>query len=315
MSLSFVRAVVVLLGAILLSISGKCNKPEGYRAVIKYEDGFLAAGSDGQISWISSKGKILKTQKFPGEKFSCLLSFDRLIIVAGDKGSLFISSDKGEFSKVSSGTESDINSIALFNSTIIAGADYGEIISGDRNGHFKKTSLNLKGNIVSVSARASDCYGVTDSGEIIRTTDGKNWTITDFNKVYSGFYRPCYFTRVLVTENRIAAAGIGNDGLPVMMFSTQGNVWTERPLSYTNEQGVVSDLTESPNDILYNESTDEYYLACNHGNIIILPSCSHCNKGDVIGAEDLEGISMNENTIIVVGSNFFSKTFDTAAIW
>ncbi|MGB8490991.1 MAG: hypothetical protein WCE64_08025 [Bacteroidales bacterium] len=286
---------------------GEKNKSEGYRAAIGYDDGFIAAGSGGQIDRISSSGKITKSEKFPGVNFNCLLSDQRMLIAAGDNGTLMISSDSGIFRNIDSGTDRNINSLALFNGIIIAGTDRGEILSGDEKGGFRKILLPVKGNIVSVSARESDCYGVTDEGEIIHSADAINWDITDFNKVYSGFYKPCYFTRVLVTANRIAVAGMNNDGSPVLMFSSQGGVWTERSLNYTDDQGMPGFLDDRPNDIFYDYQGDEFFLACNNGRLMKLPSCSQCNKLAVLSDENLTGIAGNNNTMIIVGENFFIR--------
>lgn len=286
---------------------GKIIKTEGYRAIIGYEDGFLAAGSGGRIDWISVSGRIIKSEKFPEENFNCLLSDNQMVIVAGDRGTILISSDRGMFRKADSGTDKNINSLTLFNRAIIAGTDGGEIISGDASGSFKIYHLDLKGNIVSVTARTSDCYGVTDKGEIIHSTNGINWDIFDFNKVYKGFYKPCFFTRILLTENRIAIAGIQNDGSPVFMLSNQGKVWTERALNYTDDQGIIWYLTDLPNDILYDDLQDQFFLVCANGKLMNLPSCSQCNKLAVISLEDLTGISCNENTMMIVGNGFFIK--------
>jgi hypothetical protein len=283
-------------------------KTDGYRTIIKYEDGFLAAGSGGRIDRISISGKILKSEKFPGEDFNCIISDNQTLIAGGDRGTIMISSDKGMFRKTDSSTDKNINSLTLFNGTIIAATDGGEIIAGDGRGFFRKYHLALKGNIVSVSARRTDCYGVTDKGEIIHSVDGINWEIFDFNKIYSGFYRPCYFSKVLVTENRIAVAGVSNDGSPVLMFSNQGNVWTERTLIYTDDQGIKGFLLDFPNDIFYDDSEDQYFLACNNGKLMKLPSCSQCNIMEVLSDIDLTGISCNENAMMIIGENYYIKT-------
>lgn len=281
---------------------------KGYKAITRYEDGFIATGSDGRIDRITASGAIINSQKFPGETFNSILADDKTVIVAGDRGTILSSSEKGIFSKIESDTKENINSLALFRGKIIAGSDHGEIISGDEKGHFKKIRLALKGNIVSVSARNSQCYGVTNEGEIIHSVDGITWDITDFNKVYSGYYKPCYFTKVLVTENRVAIAGSNNDGSPALMFSNQGKVWTERPLNYTDEEGEKGFLTEIPCDIMYDELRDYFYLACNKGKLMQLPSCAQCNKLASVSIEDLEAISSDDNIMMIVGGNFLIKT-------
>ena len=310
---------LILLGFVTLELQARCEtsfqgnriqNPVGYKSISRYEDGFIAAGTDGRIDRISISGKVTNSEKFPGEKFSCIITNEKVVIVAGERGVLLINSDNGKFRKVESNTNENINSLTLFRGLIIAGADHGIIISGNPNSSLKITRLSLKGNIVSVSARESDCYGVTDEGEIIHTTDGIKWNITDFNKVYSGYYKTSYFTCVVVTENRIAVAGKHNDGSPLLMLSTQGNVWTERSLVYTDDQGYNNILEESPNDIIYNESEDIFYLACNRGRVFQLPSCNHCNKQAIICEESLMGISSNDNILMIVGENFIIKSIN-----
>ena len=286
------------------------TKPEEYRDVISYEDGFLAVGSDGRIDRISKTGKITRSEKFPGEEFNCILSYNQMIIVAGVKGSILISSNKGPFKKVDSGSDNNINSLVFFKDKIIAGTDRGEILIGDEKDQFKKIQLDLKGNIVSLSARTSDCYGVTYEGEIIHTIDGIKWTVFDFNKVYEGFYKPCHFTKVLATEKQIAICGKQNDGLPVLIFSNRGTVWSERTLSYTDDQGFLSYLEETPNDLFYDFSGDRFILVCNNGKVMIIPSCSHCNKLFEFSDEDIKSISGNENSLIIVGENNYIKTIN-----
>ena len=286
------------------------DKPKGYRGVVGYNDGFIATGSGGRIDLLSSTGRIIKSQKSTGVDFNCVASTDKMIITAGEKGVLRISSDGNSYSKIDTGTDKDINSLAIFNRLIIATADQGLIISGYPGGSFIEKQLNIKGNIVSVSASLSDCYGVTDEGEIIHSTDGTNWSIFDFNQFYSGYYKPCHFTCVLVTDDRIAVAGVRSDSTPVMIFSTQGNVWTERELYYTDEQGVSRYLEGSPMGISYNGTGDEFYLSCTGGKLMKIPSCSQCNEVAEISSADLTGISISGNNLIIVGEDFFIWTLN-----
>lgn len=309
MSLKNLPAILFLTGSIFLQTSGRIYAQEGYKAVIKHEGGFLAAGSEGRIDLISASGNILKTEKFPGENFNCLASDGQRIVAGGDNGAILILSENGVFRKTASGTDRSIYSLAVFRERIIAGSGRGEIITIDQKGTVKRETLPLGGNIVSLSARASDCFGVTDKGEIIRTIDGISWDIFDFNKVYSGFYQPCSFTKILAIENYIAAAGISDDGSPVLMFSSQGNVWTERQLIYTDEQGAQIMLDGLPADIIYDSPEDVFFLACTNGKLLKLPSCSHCNELKMVSKEKLTGISCNENTMILVGGNFYFEEF------
>ncbi len=249
----------------------------GYTAVINYKNGFVATGSDGRIDRISLSGEITSIEKFPNVKFNSLISNDQMIMAAGDNGKVVIASDGGTFRKIDSGTDENINSLTLFDGIVIAGTDGGELLYGDSKGFFQMIQLDLKGKIVSVSSNKTDCFGVTDEGEVIHSKDGKKWDVFDFNKVYDGFYKPCNFRKILVTENRIAVIGTHKDGSPAVLFSSQGNVWTERSLNYTDDQGTDGYLEVAPNDIIYIDFEDQYYITCDSGMLLILPNCNHCN--------------------------------------
>src|SRR5512138_3371312 len=102
MHLLILRAVFVIIEGILLSSPVTETRPEGYRSIIRYGDGFLAAGTGGQVSWISASGNITRSERFPGESFNCLLLFNDMIIAAGDHGSIRKSSGNGVFRKINS---------------------------------------------------------------------------------------------------------------------------------------------------------------------------------------------------------------------
>jgi hypothetical protein len=285
----------------------KIMKPNGYKAIVAFDDGFVAAGSEGRIDWFTKSGSSTKYETLQGEEFNALLLLDSTVVVAGNHGSMLFSSSKGPFRKIDCGTSTNINSLTLLGNKIIAGADNGEIVVGYGNGLFQKIKLAVRGNIVSVSALFSDCYGVTSEGEIIHSKNGIDWNIQDFNQTYSGYYKPCSFTKVVVTDNRIAIAGVNNDGMSVLFFSNQGNVWTERTLNYIDEQGAPAVLESIPYDVFYNSQIDEFILACSKGILMTIPACSHCNKAYQITTSSLTSIYSNENTLMVVGESFFAK--------
>lgn len=283
---------------------------EGYRAVIAYQDGFLAAGSDGRIDWISGSGQITRSERYPEVVFNALLVYNQTLIAAGDHGTILVSTGDGILKKIDSGTSKNINSLTMFREIVIAGADGGNIVWGDLNGPFHVTSLQVNGDVVSVSAGATACFGVTDEGEIIKSDNGINWDIFDFNSVYSDYYGTCSFIKVLATENKIAVTGINGDGSPVLFFSHLGGVWTERHLSYTDDKGATGFLTGAPNDIFFDKPGDQFFLICNEGQMMLLPSCTQCNELKVVTAVDLRGIAGNENTILIAGEHFYFETLN-----
>jgi len=304
------NCVLFLLGSVIFFSHGGEMHPEGYRTVVRHQNEFIAAGTGGRIDRIAESGEVVKSETFPGESFNCLLSDDSMIIAAGDNGTLLIADEEGIFRRVESSTDMNINSLVHFSKKVLAGCDQGEIISGDSGGFSGKMHLSLKGNIVSLSASKDVCYGVTDAGEIIHSSDGISWDILDFNEFYAGYYSPCHFTRVLVTEDRVVVAGTRNDGSAVLIFSSGGKVWTERKLDYLDEQGMQGPLPDNPCDIFYDPGEEQFFLACGNGMLMKLMPCPHCNNMAVITEEDLTGISGNENRMIVVGSDFFIKVLN-----
>jgi len=282
----------------------KSNKSVGYKAIVRYGVGFIAAGSGGRIDRLSAAGKIIKSDTIAGETFTSLLVIDQKFIVGGNKGTVLIFSENGTYRRINTDTDKNINSLTLFKELVIAGTDNGELLIGNGIDPFRKIKLSVTGNVVSVSARTADCFGTTNQGEIIHTTDGINWDVLDFNKAYAGYYKPCHFTSILATPSSIAVAGIHDDGSPVLLFSNQGNVWSDRSLNYTNDDGTGGSLTDSPNNIYYHDTRDEFYLACNNGKLMKIPTCSHCNKVFNLIVVNLFGISGTESDIVVAGDNY-----------
>jgi hypothetical protein len=308
-SISVISSILLSFLCIVGSITAANDafKHEGYKAIVPFQDKFLAVGSDGRMDWISNSGTVIKSDKMPAVTFRCLATTNQTIVAAGNKGNLFISPENGKFQKVESGTDKTIFSLTFFNNKIVAGCEQGMLLIGDEKGIFKEKQLELKGNIVSLSSRSSDCYGVTDAGEIIHTTDGTNWIVFNYNEFYSGFYLPCSFTKVFLTDDRITIAGSHTNGTPVLLFSSQGNVWTERTLNYTTEDNQALYLTEIPNDISYNLFEDLIILVCSVGKMMTIPSCSHCNKLVPISTESLDAVAQNEKIMMIVGENYFIK--------
>lgn len=282
------------------------EKGSGFRAVTDYGEGFVAVGSNGRIDKIDQTGFIVNTDSFPGIKLNCLFTCGVTLFAAGEAGVLLTSENGEVFRQMESGTTMNINSLAGFNEYLIAGADNGTILIGDETGFSKQVSLELKGNIISLSANSSVCYGVTDRGEIIHSKDLADWDIFDFNAFYSGYYEPCRWTAVVVTEQQVAVAGSHENGRPALFLSTGGNVWTNRSLDYIDPHGMPAYLTETPNAMVYDAGRDRLVLACNQGAIMVIPSCSHCNERHNIGtSQNLTAISRQAETLVAVGEDYY----------
>ena len=281
-----------------------------YVDVAGLEDRFVTISNTGEINWISETGQTVQTQDLGNEELNCLSVNGKQAVAGGNKGALFISVNNSLFRKIESGTSKNIHCVAQFRDKLIVGTGDNELRYGNEGGLSESVQLDLKGRIVSISSGNSVCYAVTDRGEIIHSTDSKNWIVFDFNEVYKGYYKKSSFVKVVVTSTQVAVLGENEDGTPVLFFSSKGNVWTERPLIYTNDDGFRAQLSEVPVDIYYDAVNDQFILLCNNGRLMTIPSCSHCHRLFKITDIKIHSISGNERHLVVVGDNNFINIID-----
>ncbi len=284
--------------------TSEAGNARGYRDVVFYNEKFVAVGTDGRIDCIDRSGARIPVNSSCRYNLNCIVSNDQMLIVAGDNGTILYSSDGQIFSGAESGTDKNIHGITVKNGLIVAGADNGTILVSLNGKSWNIIHTEAKGNIVSLSANDSFFFGITDIGEIIKSNDGLNWDVKDYNKEYSGYYKSCFFKKVLAIKNRIAIIGTHEDGSPAVLFSTLGNVWTERSLIYNDDQGMIRYLTSSPNDITYDPARDQFILACDNGEIFSLPSCTKCNVYAKISTGNLSAIDCTEDYLLIVGEGF-----------
>jgi len=284
---------------------GKAKTAAGYRDIESYKDCFIAVGTNGRIDVINNRGKVTDNL-IPVNKddLNCIIEDNQILIAAGDNGTILISSDGRHFSNAESGIKANINSVSCLNGLFIAAADGGNLLVSGNGMIWSTIRLQLKGNIRSLSANASSCFGVTDAGEIIRSEDGLNWSVTDYNKEYLGFNKPCIFNKILLIPNRFVIAGKHSDGTPAVLFSTIGNVWTERQLFYDDDHGIPQMLTSIPNDITYDATGDQFFIACDNGEVLSLPSCSKCNEYAKVSENHLYGIICTGGSLVTVGEGY-----------
>lgn len=294
--------------SVLFSLSEKpsiSNENKGYRDIVAYKDQFLAVGTDGRIDCINKSGEITRINNALKNNLNGVIYTNQTIIAVGNEGTILFSSDGKTFLKNESETDKNINSITSFKGHLVASADDGTILVMESGNSWTQIQFQLKGDIVSISSGSSLCIGVTNKGEMIKTSDAINWDIFDYNEEYAGYNKPCSFKEVLITLNRIAIIGQHEDGSPVVLFSSLGNVWTERSVNYIDEHGMMQVVTNQPNDICYDAAGDQFFLVCNNGEVLILPSCTKCNKSFIVNEYNLNGIICLENTIMIVGDDYF----------
>lgn len=298
--------VFALIGCLLCFLF-KGYSINDYHALIGCVGGFLAADSEGRLDWFTSQGDLTNSLKVASVGLNALLQHQGSLFVAGDSGTLLISSDTKTFRKLTLGSHATLFSLASFHNRILVGSEQGLLLVGDLKDSFQPVSLALEGNIVSLSATEKRCFGVTDKGEILYSTEDNQWKIIDFNTYYKGYYKPCRFTSILVTEHQIAIAGVNEDGTPALYLSAEGTIWSERTLNFSNEQQANAFLEEQPVSMSYDALEDQLLLVCNGGVIMKIPSCSHCNQRITVSTKNLAALAQRENNWLVVGSDHFKR--------
>ncbi len=264
----------------------------------------MAVGTGGRIDFIDVSGARVKTFNEHSGDLNCAAVWEQFAIVAGEGGLVLRTSDGEVFEKAEAGTDKDINGIAARQDMIVAGADSGTILVSVNGRSWNVIEPGVKGNIVSVTASESFFMAVTDKGEILRSDDGLSWKVTDYNKEYSGFYKPCIFHEVLAAGSNIVICGKHTDGSPAVIISTLGNVWTERLLNYRDDQGGILFLANWPNSVAYDQPRDQYILACDKGEIFSLPSCTKCNASAIISDSDIHAIACLDDMLFCGGEAF-----------
>jgi hypothetical protein len=277
----------------------------GYYDIVRFQEKYIAVGTSGRIDCITLSGekKFLDTTcRFD---LNCAYANDRIFLAAGNKGNILSSLDGKIFSPESSGTKKDIHTITSRSGIFIAGADSGTILRSVDGIFWRNIQIKVRGNIVSLSANNSIFIGVSDAGEIIKSIDGMKWEIQDYNKEFSGYYPYSKFRKIVAGLNNIVIIGIHSDGSPSILYSVLGNVWTERPPIYQDEQGVFRDLNSTPNGIAYDTDRDQFIIACDNGELLTLPPCAQCNKWAKVSDNNFYANIYLENHLLIVGEEYF----------
>jgi hypothetical protein len=269
-----------------------------------FHDKFIAIGTNGRIDSINRSGDKFSIGSFSDYRLNCIYSNEEILVTVGNKGTIINSTDGEHFQKIESGTNKNIYGITCKNGLFIAGSENGTILLSKNGIEWKDLHTGAKGNIISISANSSFFIGVSDLGEIIKSSDGLNWEVKDYNKEYDGYYMPAKFKKILATQKSVVIIGTHDDGTPSILFSSLGNVWTEKDPICHNDDGSMFYLTKEPNGITYDPDKDQYILSCDDGELFILPECSKCNKHLKISEENLNALLYIDDNLYVVGDQF-----------
>jgi hypothetical protein len=297
------KAEVVYSFSDTLSVSA-AGGVNAYRDIALFKGNFIAVGTNGRLDGISRSGEILHLESMCQDNLNGVYSNEEIVIAVGDHGIILYSSNGTGFTRAVSGTRKNIFGITGKNGLFVAGADSGTILISNTGGSWKNIPTTIRGKILSITVHNSYFFGVTDSGEIIKSFDGLKWEIQNYNREYAGYNQFSFFRKILASLNNIVIIGNHLDGSPSIIYSSLGNVWAERPPIYQDDQGVVQGLTHKPNGIAYDPDRDQFVVACDNGELLVLPPCAKCNKWAKISERNLQAIFYIDNILLVVGEDF-----------
>jgi hypothetical protein len=275
-----------------------------YRDIAYFKGNFIAVGTKGRLDGISPSGEIMRLESSCRDNLNGVCSKDDILLAVGDHGIILYSSNGTSFTHVVSGTRNNIFGITCKNGLFVAGADSGIILISNTGVTWKRIPTTIRGNILSITANTSCFFGVTDSGEIIKSFDGVTWDIQNYNREYAGYNQYSMFRKILASLNNIVIIGNHMDSSPSIIYSSLGNVWAERPPIYQDDQGIVQALTKKPNGIAYDPDRDQFVVACDNGELLVLPPCAKCTKWTKISEKNLHAIFYIDNYFLIVGEDF-----------
>ena len=302
---SFILGIFLLFSAgISVSSENESGQLNRYADIVRFKDRLIAIGTDGRIDHISASGEKSAVDHSTPYSLNCACSNDDLLIAAGDHGTILYSADGKRFALAESGTDKDIDGIAVQNGLFLAGTEKGGVLASKDGKSWSSIQTTAKGNILSLSSNGIFVIGITDAGEILKSFDGSRWEISDYNKEYAGYNPSTKFKKILAAPNTIVIIGTHDDGSPSILFSSLGNVWAERYPVYHDAGGMTLFLESKPNGIAYDPSGDQFILACDQGELFILPACTKCNERIKISENDLNAIIYADDRLFITGDAF-----------
>ena len=301
---------IICTGCIIDSAGGGVRRTDsagGYRDVVFAEEYFLAVGSGGTIDRIDFDKKVTRLKSPAQETLNAAIFYYGRLILVGNGGTVLVSEDGGGFSAMNSGTKSDILDVAAIGGRLLAVGRGGLLLSsGDQGESWKKISSKVKNDIVSIAANESRCFAVTREGQILMSTDGVSFSVSDYNAEFEGYNEDKYwFDKVNILGNSFILTGSvqGNEGEPMIMGSSTGEVWMPTALTEINGEPLDSIMPITIADVGLNG--DQLIAACDGGRLLTVTDCSVCNKMTTISDVNLNALASSPDMFVVVGDGFW----------
>jgi len=188
----------------------------------------------------------------------------------------------------------DIECIEVTAEGVIAVSTDRHVTLAQSDGKSRTLCRNLPGNgsVAGIANYNGTIYILSVYGTLLSTADWNSFRTFDFNSTYSGYYEFVTFSDICASDNAIFIAGSYDSGIPAVFTSAQGNIWSERGLTYTEGPQTLG-LDLEPVALAYDALADRFVMACTGGCLFFMPGCSHCNSIEQVQAQDLQAVAFN----------------------
>lgn len=227
-----------------------------------FADGFVMASSDGMLYWTDIDGNTTDSVQIKADVAGIDVRDDYVLAVSPDCAVMKVQRN-GRTSR-------------LCRSQIKNGAD----------------------RVVGIACIDRKILILTRSGTILSTdNDCEDFTALDFNGTYFLYYEHTMFSAICASDNSIFIAGVLDDGMPAVYTSSEGNIWSQRTLTYT-ESGQTLELEQEPLSLAYDGRMDRFVLGCTDGYLFYMPGCSHCNSLERKSEDDIRALAFYSGHLI-----------------
>lgn len=278
-------------------------EPE-YLDVEAYEDGFVVLDSEGVLHFYNSRSQETSSLKPEGIANSTFICAAGDAVIAADDTSMVCFLD-GKWIPMPVPEGISITAITDFHGGVIATAEEGRLLFWSSPFDNARTvAAGIKGEFIGIDSFGDRCHAVTDSSETVTVDLALRTRVFDFNDCYSDYYGEIDIISIASGSTSVCITGTRKDGSPATFVSSDGNVWSERSMDYT-DGGTQLMIDKKPITAAYREYDDCYILLCEDGVIFHLPACSHCNYPIFSGSGNLTSIAFNGRSFMAAGDRIY----------
>jgi rhodanese-related sulfurtransferase len=277
---------------------GASNEPEK-------GESFLVCGTGGKLDRIYSDKSVNTLSSGVETDLTSLLVDSDITIVGGEGGTLIYSRDGETFVCGVSDVKSDILGLTAFRGKYYACTSGGDVLSSS-DGVKWKVRRGLAANpLISIAANDDYMMAITAETDIFITYDGEEWTSSNFNVQYDGFYDEYIFTNMRNLGPTFFVLGyvMENTGTPIIMLTdSAGEVWMFKTLMEIDQKPPETYYPLNINDI--SVFTDQLIAVCNDGRVLTVTECPVCNTVLNTSGADLRSLAIGDEFMITVGDGF-----------